>query len=412
LLLRALLSLGILLLIEALSFGTVLAWAKSFRPNIKIAILAIYILFTVGIFIFFLSFRQLRNWNGNRELRAIVSVAVMAFFIFKLFVSAITLIDLVKQGITWLVALFTAKTAANTGLQSNISRSKFLTNLAIISGGSGAALMLYGMSNRYNYKVKRVPLNLPNWDPVLKGLRIVQISDIHSGSFTSVDAVQKGVDQIMALKPDLILFTGDLVNNVASEMQDYISVFAQLAAPLGVFSTLGNHDYGDYFEWPDMRAKVQNLQELKNVHAQMGWRLLLNENVILKYNNAEFALIGVENISGSKGFHSYGDFDKAIAGIENHPHKVLMSHDPSHWSVQVADHPVHIDLTLSGHTHGMQFGIDIPGFQWSPIKYVYKQWAGLYQRNNRNLYVNRGFGFLGYPGRVGILPEITLIELT
>jgi uncharacterized protein len=412
LLFRALFSLGILILVEALSFGTVLAWAKSFRPNIKIAILAIYILFTVGIFIFFLSFRQLRNWNANRELRAIVSVAVMAFFIFKLFVSVISIVDLLKRGAAWLLAYFAASSSAPSAIENGISRSKFLTNLAIISGGSGAALMLYGMSNRYNYKVKRVPLNLPKWDAALKGLRIVQISDIHSGSFTSVAAVQKGIDQIMALKPDLILFTGDLVNNIATEMQDYISVFAQLKAPLGVYSTLGNHDYGDYFEWPDMRAKVQNLQDLKNVHQQMGWRLMLNENIILKHNTAEIALIGVENISGSKGFHSYGDFAKAIVGIENHPHKILMSHDPSHWSVEVAEHPVHIDLTLSGHTHGMQFGIDIPGFKWSPIKYVYKQWAGLYQRNERNLYVNRGFGFLGYPGRVGILPEITLIELT
>jgi uncharacterized protein len=410
---RIIFSLGVLILLELLSFTTVLAWAKMFKPNIKIGIISIYVLLTVGFFIFFISFSKLRNWNENRELRAIVSVAVMTIFIFKLFVSIISLTDIVKRGIAWILGFFTAGTSIAEPVVNGMSRSKFFTNLAVLSGGTGAALMLYGMSNRYNYQVKKVPLHLPKWDAALKGLKIVQISDIHSGSFTSVAAVQKGIDKILALKPDIILFTGDLVNNIATEMEDYISVFAQLKAPLGVYSTLGNHDYGDYyFAREAVQEKAKNLQDLKNIHKQMGWQLLLNENVTLPYNNSEFVLIGVENISGSRGFHSYGNFNAALSGIEQHPHKILMSHDPSHWQVEVSQHPVHVDLTFSGHTHGMQFGIDIPGFKWSPIKYVYKQWAGLYKQNDRHLYVNRGFGFLGYPGRVGILPEITLIELT
>jgi uncharacterized protein len=195
-------------------------------------------------------------------------------------------------------------------------------------------------------------------------------------------------------------------------MKDYVAVFSQLKAPLGVYSTLGNHDYGDYIFGPnDAEEKAKNLQDLKNIHAQMGWQLLLNENKIIKFGNAEFALIGVENISGSRGFHTYGDLKQAYAGAENIKHKILLSHDPSHWDKQVKERFNDITLTMSGHTHGMQFGIEIQGWiKWSPIKYVYPQWAGLYKENGCYLYVNRGFGFLGYPGRIGILPEITHLQ--
>jgi predicted MPP superfamily phosphohydrolase len=243
-------------------------------------------------------------------------------------------------------------------------------------------------------------------------MRVVQISDIHSGSFSDPKAVERGIQTILDLKPDLIVFTGDIVNNVSEELVDYAPLFAKLTAPLGVFSILGNHDYGDYFEWDSQEAKLANLNRLKSLHADMGWRLLLNEHVRIEKDGEHFALLGVENTSFKNRFKSYGDLNKAYTGAEASPFKMLLSHDPTHWDGEVNKHYRDIDLTLSGHTHGFQFGVEIPGFKWSPAQYMYKQWAGLYQEGQQYLYVNRGFGFLGYPGRVGILPEITLFELS
>jgi uncharacterized protein len=241
-------------------------------------------------------------------------------------------------------------------------------------------------------------------------LRVLQISDIHSGSFTDKKAVEHGIERALKLSPDIILFTGDLVNNTADEMADYMDTFSRLKAPMGVFSVLGNHDYGDYVEWPTHEAKKENLEKLKNIHGQLGWRLLMNEHVVIDKHDAQIAIIGVENWSAKKRFPKYGDLSKAYHGSQEIPFKILMSHDPSHWEAEVLPIYKDIDLMLSGHTHGMQFGVEIPWFKWSPVQYVYKQWAGLYEDQHQKLYVNRGFGFLGYPGRVGILPEITLFE--
>jgi hypothetical protein len=257
--------------------------------------------------------------------------------------------------------------------------------------------------------VNNIDLNFDTLPEPFKGLRIVHISDIHSGSFTNKEAVEKGVQKILDTKPDLILFTGDLVNDAAEEMNEYKDVFAKLNAPLGVYSTLGNHDYGDYKTWPSEADKVANLDRLKAVHAEMGWKLLMNEHVMLERDGDRIAVIGIENW-GAKGFVQHGRLDLAYAGSEQVPFKILMSHDPSHWDAQVKQYD-DIHLTLSGHTHGMQFGVEIPGLRWSPIKYFYKQWAGLYEDGAQKLYVNRGFGFIGYPGRVGIMPEITVINL-
>ena len=215
----------------------------------------------------------------------------------------------------------------------------------------------------------------------------------------------------MKEKPDLILFTGDLVNNVADEMEDYMDVFDKLNAPLGIFSTLGNHDYGDYVSWDSEEAKKANLEKLKNVHAKLGWRLLMNEHVALEKEGEKIAVIGIENWSAKARFPKYGDLKKAYSGAEKYPYKILLSHDPSHWRAEVCESYRDIDLMLAGHTHGMQFGVEIPGIKWSPVQYVYKEWAGLYENALQKLYVNRGFGFIGYPGRVGILPEITVLEL-
>jgi predicted MPP superfamily phosphohydrolase len=293
-----------------------------------------------------------------------------------------------------------------------ISRFTFISQTALFLGAALTTGLTYGMTNRYRYKIRRIRVLLKDLPDEFKGMKIAQISDIHSGSFDDQEAVSKGVVSIMQEKPDLILFTGDLVNNKAEEIVPYMDVFKALKAPLGVYSILGNHDYGDYVSWPSDEAKKQNLEQLKQHHAAMGWRLLMNEHFILERNNQQLALIGIENW-GARGFTKYGDMEKAVAGLKdlNIPVKILLSHDPSHWEAQVRKDYQDIALTLSGHTHGMQFGIDIPGFKWSPVQYLYKQWAGLYQEQNQYLYVNRGFGFIGYQGRLGILPEITMIEL-
>ena len=293
-----------------------------------------------------------------------------------------------------------------------ISRFTFISQIALLIGGVFTAGLVSGISNRYRYQITRVKLSLKDLPDEFKGLRIIQISDIHSGSFDNPTAVAKGVETIMNEKPNLILFTGDLVNDRADEIVPYLKIFNQLKAPLGVYSVLGNHDYGDYVTWPSEEAKKENLATLKQHHADLGWRLLVNEHVLLEWNKQQIALIGIENW-GARGFARYGDMKKAVAGLEraDMPLKILLSHDPSHWEAEVRKDYRDIALTLSGHTHGMQFGIDIPGFKWSPVQYVYKQWAGLYQEDNQYLYVNRGYGFIGYQGRLGVLPEITLIEL-
>jgi predicted MPP superfamily phosphohydrolase len=278
-------------------------------------------------------------------------------------------------------------------------------------GGTVFGTLVYGFGNKYRYQVSRMRMSFKNLPAAFKGMRIVHISDIHSGSFTDKEAVEKGIKKILKEKPDMILFTGDLVNDRASEMKDYMDVFSQLKAPFGVYSTLGNHDYGDYARWESIEAKKENLEQLKQVHKNMGWRLLMNEHVVLEKGGDRIALLGIENWGAKGNFSKYGKMEEAYPGAEQYPFKILMSHDPSHWDAEVRTKYNDIDLTLAGHTHGMQFGLELPGFKWSPIKYMYKQWAGLYEAGDQRLYVNRGFGFLGYPGRIGILPEITVIEL-
>jgi uncharacterized protein len=247
-------------------------------------------------------------------------------------------------------------------------------------------------------------LGYANLPASFRGLKIVQLSDIHCGSFNNKQAVIKGVQKVMKEKPDLILFTGDLVNNKADEMDDYMDVFDKLKAPLGIYAVLGNHDYGDYVTWDLDADKKANLEKLKCVYRQLGWRLLMNEHAVLERGADKIAVLGVENWSAKARFPKYGDLQKAYTGSESIPFKILMSHDPSHWKAEVLTTYPDIDLMLSGHTHGMQFGLEIPGIKWSPVQYVYKEWAGLYQHEERpaqKLYVNRGFGFLGYPGRAG-----------
>jgi predicted MPP superfamily phosphohydrolase len=351
--------------------------------------------------------------HQSKFFRSTIFAVIIGLFFAKLIGAIFFLIDDIRRLIQWVAGKLFFSNTEGEALQKGekISRSVFLSWVGMIAGGGLFGSLLYGFGNKYRYHIKRIPLVFDNLPASFKGLKIVQVSDIHSGSFTDKKAVIHGVDMIMKEKPDLILFTGDLVNNTSEEMSDYMDVFNKLNAPMGVYSTLGNHDYGDYTHWNSLEEKVANLERLKHIHGELGWRLLMNEHVALEKGEDKIALIGVENWSAKASFKKYGDLKKAYEGSAAYPFKILMSHDPSHWDAEVRRSYTDIDLMLSGHTHGMQFGIEIPGFKWSPVQYVYKQWAGLYQEGAQKLYVNRGYGFIGYPGRVGILPEITVFEL-
>lgn len=290
-------------------------------------------------------------------------------------------------------------------------RRKFISQLAIGLASIPFAGILYGITKgKYNYKVLKYKLSFPDLPQAFNGFTITQISDIHSGSFTNEAKISYGIDLINAQESDLILFTGDIVNNKADEMNKWITLFSKLKAKNGKYSILGNHDYGDYVHWENKEAKEDNFKAIKSIHSKIGFKLLLNENTIIEKEGQHIAIIGVEN--WGKGFRQAGDLDKASKGISNTDFKILLSHDPTHWEYKIKNDQRNFQLTLSGHTHGTQFGIEIPGFvRWSPAQYIYKQWAGIYQNMGRYLNVNRGFGYHAFPGRVGIWPEITVITL-
>jgi len=289
-------------------------------------------------------------------------------------------------------------------------RSVLVSQMALAVSAVPFFSFLFGVTlGKYYYRVRRSVIYFDDLPEEFDNFSIVQISDIHAGSFDNPKAVLKGIKLINAQKPDLFVFTGDLVNNKASEIVPYLDTFKQIEAPYGKFSVLGNHDYGDYIGWSNPDEKRLNLESLKQYHSSMGFRLLLDEHTRIYKDKSHIGLIGVEN--WGKGFGERGDLKKALDGIAPEDFKILLSHDPTHWDAQVKNNVVKIHLTFSGHTHGMQFGIEIGRFKWSPAKYRYQNWAGLAEHNGRHLYVNRGFGFLGFAGRVGIWPEITVIRL-
>ena len=398
--------------IDLYVFQVVKMLCSSSSQKTKTIIFTAYWTLSIAIIIFFMLLPLLNTDRWPKNLRNYIFVTIIGLFFAKVLASVFFLVDDLRRLIQWAVAkIFFRNTEGESEMSEGISRSVFLSWLGIGIGGTLITSLVYGFSNKYKYQIKHIPLTYANLPPAFKGLKIVQISDVHSGSFDNKKAVEKGVQKILDLKPDLILFTGDLINDRATEMYGYEEVFAKLKAPLGVFSTLGNHDYGDYVKWPTEEARNQNIEDLKKIQAGMGWRLLMNEHVVLEKEGQEIALIGIENWSAKARFPKHGKMWEAYPGAEKYPFKILMSHDPSHWDAEVRPKYGDIDLMLAGHTHGMQFGIEIPGFRWSPVKYVYDEWAGLYESGKQKLYVNRGFGFIGYPGRVGILPEITLIEL-
>jgi uncharacterized protein len=400
----------VVFLIEYYTFNALKFAIRHTKPSTKTIIYSIYVFITIAWIATMFMFPTMRSGSEmDKGLRNFLIAFGMGFLITKLLIASILLLDDVRRFLFTLASLFFKETNIPTTIGNGMSRSEFMTKIALVLGGSMFGTLIYGMGNRYNYKVRNIKLSFSNLPKAFKGMRVVQISDVHSGSFNSKAAVQKGIDLINKQQPDLIFFTGDLVNNKSEEMKDYIDIFSTLCATQGVYSILGNHDYGDYVEWESEQAKANNLNALKAIHQKMGWRLLLNEHVKLQKGDDTIAIIGVENIS-SKRFHSYGNLAKAYEGSATEAFKILLSHDPSHWDGETNQQYKDIDLTLSGHTHGMQFGVEIPWLKWSPVQYLYKQWAGLYQKDKQYLYVNRGFGFLGYPGRIGIMPEITVID--
>lgn len=304
------------------------------------------------------------------------------------------------------------KVAGSSETPFMASRRKFVSTMALGVAAIPFASLLYGMFwGKYNYRVFKYVLEFDDLPDAFDGYKITQLSDVHAGSFDNREKVEYGINLANEQQSDLIVLTGDLVNNLAEELDRWKDLFSTLKAPDGVFSVLGNHDYGDYVSWATKEDKANNLQQIKATQKEMGWSLLLNQNHFIERGEEKIALLGVENW-GLNGFVQFGDLDKALEGISEKDFKILLSHDPSHWQAQVKKDPRNIHLTMSGHTHGMQFGIDIPGvFKWSPIQYRYENWAGIYEEFGRYINVNRGFGFLGYPGRVGIWPEISVIEL-
>jgi predicted MPP superfamily phosphohydrolase len=290
------------------------------------------------------------------------------------------------------------------------ARRKFIIQAGLLIAAVPFTGFIYAMiRGKYDYKVHRQTIYYDELPDAFDGFTITQLSDIHSGSFDNVAAMQKGIDLAKEQKSDLFVFTGDLVNNAAWEIEQYIDRFGQIKAPFGQFSILGNHDYGDYIPWDSPADKAANLQKLKQHHADLDYRLLLDENVVLEKNGQKIALIGVQN--WGRDFIKVGNLDKALQGVDKDAFKILLSHDPTHWEDIVRYHATDIHLTLAGHTHGAQFGVETAGLRWSPVKYKYLDWAGIINQKNRYLYVNRGFGFLAFSGRLGIWPEITVITL-
>ena len=404
-----------MVLLDIYVFQAIKIIANPASARVKTVIYAGYWTISIVAIVVLLILPYLHFAHQARILRTTIFAVILGLFIAKLIAAVFFLIDDIRRGIQWAAGkMFDKNTGGGGDSQDgeNISRSVFLSWAGMIAGGGLFATLLNGFGNKYQYQVKKIPLSYSNLPEAFKGLKIVHISDIHSGSLLDKKAVQKGVEKILKEQPDLILFTGDLVNNTADEMEGYIDVFSKLNAPLGVYSTLGNHDYGDYVQWKTAEEKKANLERLKKVHAAMGWRLLMNEHIVLERGEDKIALLGIENWSAKARFPKYGNMEKAHAGTDAYPFKILLSHDPSHWDAEVRTKYSDIDLMLSGHTHGMQFGVELPGFKWSPVQYVYEQWAGLYEKEAQKLYVNRGYGFIGYPGRVGILPEITVLELS
>jgi uncharacterized protein len=398
------------LLVDYYLFQAVITISKSWSPTWKIAVRYGFWVPTV------LSILALAWWSFgdpyryNPGVRSWIMTGLVGVYFSKIFGVLVVLIDDLFRGVKWLANFFYR--GDQEPLPGNaIPRSEFLAKTALIAATIPFGTMAYGiLSGAHDYRIRRVSVKLPNLPKSFDGLTIGHVSDIHSGSFFNKTAVKGGVEMLLKEKPDMIFFTGDLVNNESTEVKDFINIFDKFKAPLGVYSVTGNHDYGDYHRWESTEAKRENFKNLMEAHRLMGFKLLMNQNHIVEQGGEKIAIIGNENW-GKGRFSKYGQLDKAYQGTDEAAMKLLLSHDPSHWDAEVRQLYKDIDIQFSGHTHGFQFGVEIGNFKWSPSQYAYKQWAGLYQEGSQYLYVNRGFGYLGYPGRIGMPPELTIMEL-
>ena len=398
--------LATMIALDVYAFAAVRSWLAPYRTGArKTGYVMYWTLSLLAIGLLLLNVFEL-NANWPRGLRTYANAGIFILYLSKVLVALFLLGDDLRRAVTWVINKVSPVTARDT------SRSRFLSKAALVAGGVPLVTLSYGMvRNAYRYRRFAVDVPIQDLPAGLEGLKIVQISDIHSGSWTRSTPLHDAVDMVNRENGDIVVFTGDLVNNRSEEMLPYIDIFKEIRGKHGVFSILGNHDYGDYVDWGSDAAKAANMQQLYDIHARLGWDLLRDEHRKLDINGHRLALIGIENWSAVLRFPKYGHLDVAAAGTDDCDCKVLLSHDPTSWDALVRPEYADIDLTLSGHTHGFQFGIEIPGFKWSPSQYVYEQWAGLYRQDRQFLYVNRGLGFLGYPGRVGILPEVTVLTL-
>lgn len=396
-----------LLIISIIEFYSFQAFKTVFRSK---WVIGLYVIISLVVIVYLIHFfiTTDRSHGQTRQF-----MYVMGLFLVVYLPKIILTLVLVSEDI---IRIFQGSIQYFLGSEEDASflpdRRRFVSQIALGLAAIPFSSLIYGMTKgKYNFKVMKKTLFFPDLPDGFDGTTITHISDIHSGSFDDAEKIEYAIDLINGQQSDLVLFTGDIVNTYATEMHPWIDVFKKIHNPkLGKFSVLGNHDYGEYSEWDSEKEKNQNFSDIKDLHRQIDFKLLLNENVEIKKGSDSIKLVGVENW-GVK-FKKAGDLKKASEGISKEDFKILMSHDPSHWDTEVKNNDNHYHLTLSGHTHGFQFGIEIPGwFKWSPVQYVYKQWAGLYENAGRYVYVNRGFGFHAYPGRVGIMPEITVIEL-
>ncbi len=414
---RIFILIAVLLLIDYYVFQAVRFGFRSTSDSIRTWVYSIYWCITVFSVIILLAtlFSDWQTWNKAFRTYSFAFIFVTTFS--KLFVIVFLLADDLIRLIRYLFAKASSSFPSNEqmeiGKENAITRHDFLIKTGLVVAAIPFVTLLWGMiKGAYDYNVKRVKVYLPNLPNTFEGFKIVQISDIHSGSFMSDAPLKEAVRLINEVKADLVLFTGDLVNNKHDEVLPYKTVLEQIKAKHGVYSTLGNHDYGDYVQWDSKEEKKQNLENLVAFHRSIGWNILMDEHRHIEKDGETLTLIGVQNWSSHLRFPKYGSMERATEKINYSNVNILLSHDPSHWRAEILNDYPKVDLMLSGHTHGFQFGVEIKSLKWSPVQYVYKEWAGLYIEGQQYLYVNRGLGFLGYPGRVGILPEITVLELT
>ena len=402
---------AIVLTIDLYFYQAVKTLAHNLTSDKKLLVLGLYLTVSICSLIFLFSFRSMSEVGAWKPFKLYGMSIVGAIAICKILGMLPLLVDDTIRLISWVGSYFTHSGEVGAGGRG-ISRGEFLSKMAIVAAVVPMGTFVYGMiKGAFNYQVRTTKLKMVGLPKSFEGLKIVQISDLHLGSFVSLDPIKKAVEMINEQQPDMVFFTGDLVNNRSDEAEEFIDVLKEIKAPMGVYSVLGNHDYGDYVQWSSPESKQENLKRLIDIHGEMGWKILMNENVILEREGETLAVLGIENWGARMRFPKYGDLQKAYRGTEHVKNKLLLSHDPSHWKAQVTKDYKDIDCTFAGHTHGMQFGIEIPGFKWSPAQYVYDEWAGLYKEYEQQIYVNRGLGFLGYMGRVGISPEISVFKL-